>query len=96
MFVFIVFKGKSPCVQKNFVLKNKNLTFKKRGWGGARDLVLIQLLVIVFIVFKGKSPLFLPFPSKEIKLSFSTYKFLKAYECLLKTTDNHTVSTHSS
>ena len=42
--------------------------------GGARDLVLIQLLVIVFIVFKGKSPLFLPFPSKEIKLSFSVYR----------------------
>lgn len=81
-------KGKSPCVQ-NFVLKNKTLHLKK-GWG-ARALVLIKLLVFVFIVFKGKSPLFLPFPSKEIKLSFSTYKFLKAYECLLKTTDNHTV-----
>lgn len=91
---FHSFQGQEPLYSKNFVLKNENLTFRKGG--GARALVLTKLLVFVFIVFKGKSPLFLPFPRKGIKLSFSTYKFLKVYECLLKTTDNHTVSTHSS
>ena len=74
---------------KNFVLKNKNLAFKKKE-AGARALVFKKLFLFVFTVFKGKSPLFLPFPSKGIKLSFSTYNFFfKLCECLLKTTDNY-------
>lgn len=45
-------KGKSPCVQKNFVLKNKNLTFKKRGWGGKSPSI-NKTISVCFHSFQG-------------------------------------------